>query len=226
MASINGICIKDIVQFRGHEGEPLAQGDLYLNDKKIGFWSQDSWGGPDNVILNAGYNQRLLNNAIVALNPDKTETIGAKEEAFTIPYDLDLLVFDYLSLAEDEEAFISAKKEGYSGILVASDGLHQTTWNLSELYTKMSDADLLQKMEPLIANAKKSFMKEDRFTKHTIKIFRSASDFVIGEPIKEEDITQKKTLNKMISNAASASSQSQVDNPDKSYLSKSPDIER
>lgn len=35
-----------VTNFRGHEGEPLVQGNLTLNGKKIGTWSEDSWGGP------------------------------------------------------------------------------------------------------------------------------------------------------------------------------------
>lgn len=40
MASINGLTIKGLKQFVGHEGETLFQGNLYLNGDKIGFWSQ------------------------------------------------------------------------------------------------------------------------------------------------------------------------------------------
>ncbi len=38
--------IKKYKTFRGHESEPLAQGDLYFRGKKIIEWSDDSWGGP------------------------------------------------------------------------------------------------------------------------------------------------------------------------------------
>lgn len=46
MARINGVEIKSLKGFRGHEGY-CYQGNVYLNGKKLGFWSQDSWGGPD-----------------------------------------------------------------------------------------------------------------------------------------------------------------------------------
>ncbi|WP_250518572.1 hypothetical protein [Caballeronia sp. ATUFL_M1_KS5A] len=38
--------IKGMKQFRGHEGEPLQQGWLYLDGKKLAQWSDDTHGGP------------------------------------------------------------------------------------------------------------------------------------------------------------------------------------
>ena len=46
VASINGVSLKNLKYYVGHEGGCL-QGDVYLDGKKLGFWSQDSWGGPD-----------------------------------------------------------------------------------------------------------------------------------------------------------------------------------
>lgn len=45
MASLNGVEIKNLKMFYGHEGEPLNQGTVYLNGRKLGFWSEDSHGG-------------------------------------------------------------------------------------------------------------------------------------------------------------------------------------
>lgn len=47
MARIKGIELRNIVQFRGHEQEELIQGNVYYNGTKVGFYSQDSWGGDD-----------------------------------------------------------------------------------------------------------------------------------------------------------------------------------
>jgi hypothetical protein len=37
--------IKGFRQFKGHEGEPCAQGNLYKGSRKVAEWSDDSWGG-------------------------------------------------------------------------------------------------------------------------------------------------------------------------------------
>lgn len=47
MASIKGIELKNVKEFRGHEGEDLIQGDVYYKGKKVGYYSQDAWGGMD-----------------------------------------------------------------------------------------------------------------------------------------------------------------------------------
>ena len=41
-----GYWLKAIKDFKGHEGEPLFQANVYLNNRKIGFFSEDGWGGP------------------------------------------------------------------------------------------------------------------------------------------------------------------------------------
>jgi hypothetical protein len=47
MAKFNGCEIKNLKFFKGHEGETCMQGTVYKDGKKLGFWSQDSWGGED-----------------------------------------------------------------------------------------------------------------------------------------------------------------------------------
>ena len=47
MASINGVTIKSLKRFRDHEGFGIYQGNVYYKGKKLGFWSEDSWGGED-----------------------------------------------------------------------------------------------------------------------------------------------------------------------------------
>ena len=54
MAKINGIELKNVKNFRGHEGEELVQGDVYYKGKKVGYYSQDAWGGMD--IFDLEYN--------------------------------------------------------------------------------------------------------------------------------------------------------------------------
>lgn len=41
-----GYWIKNMKIFKGHEGEPCIQCSVYKGNKKIGFFSEDSWGGP------------------------------------------------------------------------------------------------------------------------------------------------------------------------------------
>lgn len=201
MASINGISVRKLTHFLGHEGEDLYQGTLYLGNKKLGFWSQDSWGGPDRVNLDNKYSAGLLNAAITALNPDKAIHGSAHGKGYTVPYDLELLLDDYLALNQDEKAFQQALRSGYSGVLIASDGYHQAIWSLPASYTQLSDDDLQKQLAAQIETARSSFLKETPYNKHTVKIYRTHSDFSLGEPIKAEAILSRKPLKTIISDA-------------------------
>lgn len=200
MASINGISVKGLKEFKGHEGEPLYQGNLYLNNKKIGFWSQDGWGGPDNVMLDNGFSEQLLNKAVHNLNEDKDYYGKANVDGsdFVLEYNLERLMGDYISLYEDEKAYKNALKKGYEGVLIASDGYHQVSWALPHKYVLMPDDELFKEMESDINNAKSCFLKENEFTKHTIKVYRSSNDFILGESIKLKDIIKKPKLQESI----------------------------
>lgn len=217
MASINGICVKGLKEFKGHEGEPLCQGNLYLNNKKIGFWSQDAWGGPDNVQLESGYNEKLLNEAVHSLNVDK-DYHGSRPDGstFVVEYNLERLMADYIPLYEDEKIYKQAEKKGYKGVVIASDGYHQVSWALPGSYMQKKDAELLKVLEADIKEAKRSFFKEDQFTQHSVKIYRSLDDFVIGEPIKMDNIIQKPKLQDAIDSCKTASKQQSVSEINKS----------
>ena len=209
MASINGLSVKGMKTFLGHEGEPLYQGNLYLNNKKIGFWSQDAHGAiQDNFIMEDGYNEYLLRDIVKKVNADKAHMAGPPDKRFLMEYSLDFLMADYVSLHEDEKMYKSAVKKGYGGIVIASDGYHVVAWSMSQAFMQKNDEDLLKALDGDIQKARKSFMKENKYTKHTVKIYRSPKDFVIGEPIKLEDITRKPKLQDSIDSCEKKSKKS------------------
>ena len=207
MASINGISIRGMKTFKGHEGEPLCQGTLCLNGKKIGFWSQDSWGGPDNVQLDPGYDERLLNEVVHNLNLDKDYHGKAQVDGreFVLEYNLERLMGDYVPLYEDEKVYKNALKKGYAGVVVASDGYHQVSWALGASFMSLGDDELLKALESDINNAKNSFLKENEYTQHTVKIYRSPGDFIVGEPIDPLKIVCRSRLQDTIDSCERAS---------------------
>lgn len=44
MASIKGLSVKKVVTYKGHEGEPLTQCDVYYNGKKVGDFAMGDFG--------------------------------------------------------------------------------------------------------------------------------------------------------------------------------------
>lgn len=215
MASINGLSVKGMKEFLGHEGEPLCQGNLYLNDKKIGFWSQDAHGAIcDNFIMENGYSESLLRDMVKKVNADKAHMAGPENNRFLLEYSLDFLMGDYISLHEDEKLYKNAVKKGYAGVAVVSDGYHvvSITLSLPDLYR--TDDELLSKFNELICNAKKTFFKEDEYTKHTVKFYRAPEDFVVGEPIQLKDIERKPKLQDSIDSCEKSNKKS-LDNKEK-----------
>ena len=191
MASINGITVKGLKKFRGHEGEPLYQGNVYLNNKKIGWWSQDSWGGPDSCCLDEPYKVRKLEDKVKELNRDKEETFTRNDgSTCTMSYSLDIMFGDLMELKHDEDTFKAAIKNGFGGVLLVTDGCHVFGWNLGKTEARFTEKDLLEHYAKLIADGKKKyrFYDEDDFIKHEVKIYRSLDDFNIGKAINLNDI--------------------------------------
>ena len=191
MASINGITVKALKEFRGHEGEPLFQGNLYLGNKKIGFWSQDSHGGCDNIYLDAPYSITKLKEKVKMLNQHHKRTFARTGgSAIILDYDLELLFGDLMVMQADEKDYKKAVKNGFHGVLLITDGYHIFGWNLDQTETSLRDDALVHKYAKAIEDGKKKhkFFKEDGFTKHEIKIYRSADDFNVGVKIQLDDI--------------------------------------
>lgn len=191
MASINGITVKAIKQFRGHEGEPLYQGNVYLGNKKIGWWSQDSHGGPDACYLDEPYRVRKLEEKVKMLNRDKEKTYSRGDgSTYTIDYSLDIMLGDLMVMHEDEKMFKSAVKDGYAGLLLVTDGYHAFGLYLNKEIIGLPNEVVLMKFSKLITDGKKKygFYEEDDFIKHEAKIYRSLDDFKVGKEITIEDI--------------------------------------
>ena len=47
--NFGGYWVKNVKKIRGHEGEPCPYGSLYKDNKKVGSFAVDTWGGPMTV---------------------------------------------------------------------------------------------------------------------------------------------------------------------------------
>lgn len=94
MAKINDVQIKNLYEFRGHEGECLLQGDIWCKGKKLGFWSEDANGG---ICDNFDFDINLLSDALNDFKEGKpTKDKGLRDiETF-------LLILSDLTLLEKE----------------------------------------------------------------------------------------------------------------------------
>lgn len=185
MASINGLTVKKLKYFEGKEGA-AAQGDLYLGNKKIAFWSQDANGCiEDNLDMEPGYSEQKLRQAIIAAHPEKhEEKIAQNGEPYTLDYELESLMTDLLSLMVTEKAWEQAIKAGYVGLFKIADGFHYKTWYLSKwLYE--SGARTVEDVKARIPKRQLDRALDSMFKNERLKesVFWSKEDFVIGSSL-------------------------------------------
>lgn len=96
MASIKGFQLKGVVNFRGHEGELLSQGNIYYKNKKVGFYGDANKGIPQAIELTGA------------------EVIQAYEKASKEYCEFpDLFFSELLDLSADEKEYKKFVKKGY-----------------------------------------------------------------------------------------------------------------
>ena len=116
MAKIKDFEIKNIVQFKGHELESLEQGDVYYKGEKIGFFSEDMWGGEG---IFHDYRKVNIKELMVDIKEwVKNNYIFAKFPNLEEYYNINMLMEDILRLTEIETDFKKAKKEKWEGLLL------------------------------------------------------------------------------------------------------------
>lgn len=119
MAKLNGVEIKSLKTFRGHEGEPLAQGSVYIDGKKVGYWSQDSHGGPDEYWSDISTNiEDIITERAKRFKEGTPETY----KYYGIMDDPGVFMGQLLRLIDDEKAWKALDKEGYPNVLFEING--------------------------------------------------------------------------------------------------------
>ncbi len=163
MASLNGVTIRNLKLYRGHEGEPLWQGSVYYNGKKLGFWSQDAHGGCDNY----EFNSKLLEVPTLAW---KSALKGTQYYQYL---DTDSFLAVVCALMDLEKEYKKAEKKGYS---VACVGINFTDgyWSIVSALHKTT----AQNREPEVRTTVLKMAKSgEEHLVHT-KVISSADDLV------------------------------------------------
>lgn len=108
MAKILGFEIKAVKEFKDHDGFPIYQGNVYFKNKKLGSWSQDAWGGPDQF----DFDVRPYNEAMQKFDLDEVLHLSTPY-GFTLDADMDILMGELMSLKDDEKMYKKFAKKGY-----------------------------------------------------------------------------------------------------------------
>ena len=77
--TMKGITLKGLKTFKGHEGEPCIQGNIYMDGKKIGWFSDDSRGGPRQYHIDAKKEKEFNDRTE---DYEETYKVGGKEFTF------------------------------------------------------------------------------------------------------------------------------------------------
>lgn len=157
MANINGLTVKSLKSFSGHDGAPALQGNVYFNGKKLGFWSQDPWCGPDRF----DFDENLLSDVV-----NKYRDSGKVPEKYKEIFSLELLIYEVTKLICLEKDYKKCVKAGYPILLVTNLYGDCNEWFIS------NDAVLDKKVKAV----KKSYGNNKNLD---IKVYKSLSDFEV-----------------------------------------------
>ena len=152
MAKLNGVEIKNLKSFVGHEGV-CYQGDVWLNGKKLGFWSQDSWGA---ICDNFSFDETLLDKACKDFQDGFPDSYEYKEFCA----DKETFLHNLVTLKEIEKDCKKDFKKGYKATIYLTDGFHHTWTSLPD---DGEDADLLKKYSKQVSEMKSGLFKGKDF---------------------------------------------------------------
>lgn len=170
MASLNGISIRGLKSTEGSEGI-VWSGELYLNNVKIGVWSNDYYDGPDWFKLLPGYDEGKL----------KAKIQKRYSEWEICP--TEIFMGRLVDLTLEEQLFSRVNKNSGRILLSIGDGYHGVHIELPMDYMTLSDEEILEKEAALIKTASKKLLPETEEIKHEIKIRRKPEDFCEGDTI-------------------------------------------
>lgn len=162
MAKINGLQIKKVVNFKGHEGEGLFQCDVYHNGKKVGWFSQNAWGGQDEI---------HIDQSVVELFKDyASDSIDNTKQSYVF-YGIEWAIIDLYGLNQVEKAFKRANAKGFTGLVEISDWLLGTTIGISQGLCMKSDKEVIAYLRGKLSP------DYGKFADTAFKVYRSLEDF-------------------------------------------------
>lgn len=105
MAKIKGLEIKGVTKFKGHGGEPLTQGSIYLNGKRIGDYSDDYTGGEMRVSVK-GYDEEIkaLYTEYFKEHPEEL-VVKAYNSEFNMDPSIHGIIYKLLEMKEKEQTY-------------------------------------------------------------------------------------------------------------------------
>lgn len=193
MAKLNGLELKNVEKFKGHEREDLYEADIFLQNKKIGHWCQDYMNGPADIRFDSKYDEQKLVDKIIYYNKDVQdpfEVSFGNLDGDMRPWDgfkdscLELMLPNLVFLKEWEKEFKKLQKKTENAmVIVATDGYHEYLG----LFANVSKEEALESMK----NDDFEFFgnKEEKY-----HVFTNISEFNYFKEVKLSDIYSDRYL--------------------------------
>ena len=147
MVSVKGISVKNIVNFKGHEGEPLVQCDVCYQGKKVAEYSQDSWGGEDRFDFDYDLPKEKRQELTAIFERSAKEFLqerldrGESIEFYAENpeyYDYRVLILDIIELKDIEKLYKKILKDNKDTMLVFMKDrftMNTLSWKHNDIYT-------------------------------------------------------------------------------------------
>lgn len=116
MAKINGFELKGVKFFHGHEGEDCTQGNIYLNGKKVGWYSDSYTMGPMDIHFDDPETEKLFGKTAelyISSYPGLFDGSGFLNPDVTAWFDTEMLINELLTINEWEKLAKKAFRDGY-----------------------------------------------------------------------------------------------------------------
>jgi len=118
MAQIKGLTIKNITNFKGHEGESCRQGNIYLNGKKVGYYSDSFMMGEATIAFDSKEHRARAEKICV-----EYYTENPQERWFPdIEPDIEELIQKLFELIDREKSYKRNLKKGFSVLATYKQG--------------------------------------------------------------------------------------------------------
>lgn len=178
MAKLNGLHLKCLKKIRGREGEAY-QGDLYLNNKKIAFWSQDCDGCLiDTLIMEQDFSEEKLRQQIKNIYAD----IEQKSD-----YELEHVLYDLVSLTILEKEVRKNAKKGYPVTVVVYSDYEFSCFGCKRKNADDTESDIKYYQEKHIKELEHEINKNATYSLQC-QVFFDNSDFSFGKSVELEKI--------------------------------------
>lgn len=113
--------VRGVKNYRGHGGEPLRQGTLWYQGRKIGFIGEGDHGGPATVDIREKADEAIVDAYIKAQPRQKLPVEFDDGRDNTYAYDEDLFVMDAFAYTEIRKKVAKAQKDGKVCFVIETD---------------------------------------------------------------------------------------------------------